>query len=371
MNVPFLDVGATYRELQPELDAAFQRVMRSGWFILGEEVEAFEEAFARLCGASHCVGVANGLDALHLTLRARGIGPGDEVLVPSNTFVASWLAVTYSGSRPVPVEPDPATYNLDPGRLEAAITRQTKAVMPVHLYGQPADMDPIVAVASRHGLMVLEDAAQAHGATYKNRPAGGLGDAAGFSFYPGKNLGAYGDAGAVVTNDAALAQRVRTLANYGSRVKYHHEVAGFNSRLDELHAALLTVRLAHLHEWNERRRRLANRYLRELAGTPGLTLPFVPDWAKPSWHLFAVRHPQRDRLQQRLEAAGIGTLIHYPVPPHLSGAYVGAGWKPGDFPIAEELARTELSLPMGPHVSEEQAQAVIDQVRAACDALAA
>lgn len=371
MKVPFLDVGATYRELQPELDGAFRRVMQSGWFVLGDEVRAFEEAFADSCSASHCVGVANGLDALHLILRASGIGPGDEVLVPANTFVATWLAVSYAGARPVPVEPDPVTCNMDPAKLEASITPKTAAVMPVHLYGQPADMDPILETAHKHHLLVVEDAAQAHGARYKGRPAGGLSAVAGFSFYPGKNLGAYGDGGAVVTDDAALAEKVRTLANYGSRSKYDHQLAGFNSRLDELQAAFLCVRLAHLAEWNARRAALASRYLKELAGVPGLTLPSAPERIEPSWHIFAIRHPQRDQLHERLTQAGIGTMIHYPIPPHLSGAYADAGWKAGDFPVSEELSRTELSLPMGPHVSADQGQAVIDQVRIACQAIAA
>ena len=371
MNVPFLDVGATYRELQPELDGAFRRVMESGRFILGDEVQAFEDAFARSCDATHCVGVANGLDALHLILRASGIGPGDEVLVPANTFVATWLAVSYAGARPVPVEPDPATCNMSPATLEASITPKTAAVMPVHLYGQPADMDPIIEIGRKHHLLVVEDAAQAHGARYKGRPAGGLSGAAGFSFYPGKNLGAYGDGGAVVTDDAVLAEKVRALANYGSRSKYDHQLAGFNSRLDELQAAFLRVRLAHLPDWNARRCTLAAHYLKGLAGLPDLTLPSVPSWAEPSWHIFAIRHPQRDRLQEHLTQAGIGTLIHYPIPPHLSGAYADSGWKAGDFPISEELSRTQLSLPMGPHVSEEQAQVVIDQVRIALQAIAA
>ncbi len=371
MKVPFLDVGATYRELQPELDGAFRRVMESGWFVLGDEVRAFEDAFAQSCAVSHCVGVANGLDALHLILRAGGIGPGDEVLVPANTFVATWLAVSYAGAQPVPIEPDPVTCNMNPAILEASITPRTTAVMPVHLYGQPADMDPIVAIARKHHLLVIEDAAQAHGALYKGRPTGGLAGAAGFSFYPGKNLGAYGDGGAVVTDDAALAEKVRTLANYGSRSKYDHEIAGFNSRLDELQAAFLRVRLAHLLDWNARRGTLAARYLEDLAGLPDLTLPSAPEWAEPSWHIFAIRHPQRDRLQGLLSQAGIGTMIHYPIPPHLSGAYAASGWKAGDFPISEDLSRTQLSLPMGPHVSDEQAQAVIDQVRIACQAMAA
>lgn len=361
MTIPFLDLGATWRELRPELDDAWHRVMDSGWYVTGRELEAFEREFATYCGARHCIGVANGLDALHLVLRAWGIGPGDEVLVPSHTFIATWLAVTYAGATPVPVEPDPATHLLDAARLEAAITSKTKAIVPVHLYGQTADMTGIRAVAKRHGLKVLEDAAQAHGASDHQRRAGSLGDAAAFSFYPGKNLGAYGDGGAVTTDDDALAEQVRLLRGYGSRVKYQHEVAGFNSRLDELQAALLRVRLAHLDPWNLRRQAIADLYLRELAGVPGLILPAVRPNAVHAWHLFVVRAADRDGLANHLKTQGIGSLIHYPIPPHRAQAYADLAVPPQ--PIAERLAGEILSLPIGPHLALADAQTIATAVR--------
>ncbi len=370
MKVPFLDFVGPYEELKAELDEAYFRFMRSAWYILGREVEAFEQEFADYCGAQHCVGVGNGLEALHLILRGYGIGAGDEVIVPSNTYIATWLAVSYTGATPVPVEPDPETFNLDPARIEAAITARTKAIMPVHLYGQPADMDPIMELARQRGLKVIEDNAQAQGARYKGRRTGSLGDAAGNSFYPGKNLGALGDAGAVTTNDAALADRIRTLRNYGSKKKYYNECKGYNSRLDELQAALLRVKLKKLDEWNERRRAVAVRYRAGLDGASGLALPFVPVWAEPVWHLFVVRHPNRDGLQQALTEAGIGTLIHYPVPPHLSGAYADGKWAPGAFPVAEAAANTVLSLPMGPHLREDQATLVVEKTTAALKKMA-
>jgi len=346
VKVPFLDFTAPYAELKSELDEAYFRFMRSAWYVLGQEVEAFEQEYATYCGVKHCVGVANGLEALHLTLRAYGIGENDEVIVPSNTYIATWLAISYAGAMPVPVEPDPKTFNLDPGRIEAAITRRTKAIMPVHLYGQSADMDPIMSIARKHGLKVIEDNAQAQGARYKGRRTGSLGDAAGNSFYPGKNLGAYGEAGAVTTNDKELADNIRVLRNYGSQKKYYNDVKGYNSRLDELQAAFLRVKLKKLDEWNDRRRDVAAFYLTELGGAANLTLPFVPEWAEPVWHLFVVRHLKRNALQQKLAAADIGTLIHYPVPAHLSGAYADGKWTRGAFPVAEELADTVLSLPM-------------------------
>jgi dTDP-4-amino-4,6-dideoxygalactose transaminase len=360
MNVPFLELKPTYDELKPEFDAAYHRVMDSGWYLLGRELEAFETEFAAYCEARHCIGVANGLDALHLIVRAYGIGAGDEVIVPTNTFIATWLAVSYAGAKPVPVEPDPLTHNLDPAQIEAAITPRTRAIMPVHLYGQPADMDAINELARRHGLKVIEDSAQAQGARYKGRRTGALGDAAGHSFYPGKNLGAFADAGAVTTNDPELADRVRTLRNYGSKKKYHYEAKGINSRLDELQAAFLRVKLRKLDEWNARRRTLAELYHSQLSTLHSqLVLPSVPEWADPVWHLFVVRHPKRDELQRCLAGAEIGTLIHYPVPPHLSSAYADGGWARGAFPIAETLAETVLSLPISPHTSEEQADHVI------------
>ena len=321
MRVPFLDLHAGYKELREQLDEAYRRVMESGRYILGEEVDVFEQEWAAYCGVKHCVGVGNGLDALHLTLQAMGIGPGDEVIVPSNTYIATWLAVSVSGAVPVPVEPDISTYTLDPARVETALTSRTRAIIPVHLYGLPADMDPIVELARRHGLKILEDAAQAHGATYKGRRCGSLGDAAGFSFYPGKNLGAMGDAGAVTTDSDDIADRVRMLRNYGSRVKYTNEMKGVNSRLDPIQAAFLRVRLPYLDEWNGRRAAGARQYLEELATAGDLVLPAVPAWAGPVWHLFVVRHPKRDEIMKALESAGVDALIHYPIPPHLSHAY--------------------------------------------------
>lgn len=360
MNIPFLDIGAAYQELKQELDAAYSRCMDSGWYILGKEVEAFEAEFASYCEAKHCIGVGNGLEALHLILRGYDIGPGDEVIVPANTYIATWLAVSYTGATPVPVEPDPRCYNIDPARIEAAITPKTRAIMAVHLYGQPADMDPINEIAMRHGLRVIEDAAQAQGAKYKGRRVGSLGDAAGTSFYPGKNLGALGDGGAVITNDPQLADRVRILRNYGSRVKYQNEVIGFNSRLDELQAALLRVKLRYLDTWNDRRADLAKRYLDRLSKYD-LVLPYVPDWVEPVWHLFVVRTPLREQLQAKLAQQGIGTLIHYPVPPHLSGAYAKE-FQGQRFSIAEDLAKTVLSLPIGPHLSLGQLECVTDAI---------
>lgn len=362
-RVPFLDLRAPHRELREELAAAYERVMERGWFINGPEVEAFEAEFAAYCGARHCIGVGNGLDALHLVLRAAGIREGDEVIVPANTFIATFLAVTYTGAVPVPVEPDPDTHNLDPARIEAAVTPRTRAVVPVHLYGQPADMDAVREVADRHGLLLVEDAAQAHGAECRGRRAGGLGDAAGFSFYPGKNLGAAGDAGAVTTSDDRLAERIRTLRNYGSSTKYVHEMQGFNSRLDELQAALLRVKLRHLDAWNARRARVAAAYLEGLAGS-GVVLPHVPEWCTPSWHLFVVRSEDRDGLQRRLAARGIDTLVHYPIPSHLQAAYADLGHGEGAFPLSERLAREVLSLPMGPHLGGEEVERVIEAVRA-------
>jgi dTDP-4-amino-4,6-dideoxygalactose transaminase len=370
MKVPFLELKPS-ASLRLELDAAYQRVMDSGWYIFGEELVAFEREFAAYCGVKHCVGVGNGLDALHLILRAYGIGDGDEVIVPANTYIASWLAVSYAGARVVPVEPDPRTYNLDPGRITAAITLRTRAIMAVHLYGQPADMTAILEVAQRHGLKVIEDAAQAHGARCRGRRVGACGDAAGWSFYPSKNLGAHGDAGAVTTDDDQLAERLGMLRNYGSRTRYYNEVKGMNSRLDPLQAAFLRVKLRHLDAWNERRRSLAHGYLAALADLPDLILPAVPDWAEPVWHLFVVRHEQRDRLQAHLRAAGIDTLIHYPVPPHLSEAYAEQGWRSGDFPITESIAHSVLSLPIGPDLDAGASAQIIGAMRscaAAADA---
>lgn len=365
-QIPFLNMKSPYRELKQELDSAYQRVMESGWYILGQEVKAFEQEFANYCQVKECVGVGNGLEALHLILRAYEIGAGDEVIVPSNTYIATWLAVSYTGATPVPVEPDMATYNMDAARVEAAITPKTRAILPVHLYGQPADMTPLMMLAEKYNLKVVEDAAQAQGARYQGRLCGSLGHAAGFSFYPGKNLGAQGDAGAVVSNDPELVDRVRVLRNYGSRVKYFNEVKGFNSRLDEMESAFLRAKLPHLDEWNNRRRKIAALYLEGLANLPELDLPQVPAWAEPNWHIFPVLHSKREELQKFLKSQGIDTLIHYPVPPHLSGAYAELGYKQGDFPLAEHIAERELSLPMGPHLEMEDAAAVVEAVRAYC-----
>jgi dTDP-4-amino-4,6-dideoxygalactose transaminase len=361
--VPFLDLKAAYLELKPQIDAAVARVLDSGWYILGEEVEAFEAEFAAYCQAAQCVGVANGLDALILSLRALEVGPGDEVIVPSNTYIATWLAVSAVGATPIPVEPDPATFNLDPVRIEAAITERTRAIMPVHLYGQPVDLDPIIELASARGLFVIEDAAQAHGARYKGRRIGAHGDLVCWSFYPGKNLGAMGDGGAVTTDRADLAERIRVLRNYGSREKYVNEVKGVNSRLDPLQAAILRVKLARLDDWNDRRRAIARAYGDALAGT-GLTLPQTPNWAEPAWHLYVVQTPDRDALQAKLATARVGTLIHYPIAPHMQEAYRDLGFAPDAFPLARRLAGEVLSLPMGPHMSDEQVAAVA----AACGA---
>jgi len=363
MKVPFLDLKAPYLELKSELDSAYQRVMESGWFILGEELNAFEDEFAAYCGVKHCIGVGNGLDALHLILRALKIGEGDEVIVPANTFIATWLAVSYAGATPVPVEPDPKTYNIDPNRVEAAITSKTKAILPVHLYGQPADMDAFRDIANRRNLQVIEDAAQAHGAFYKGHRCGGLAHGAGFSFYPGKNLGALGDAGAIVTDDDALAGQVRELRNYGSKRKYYHGAKGYNSRLDELHAAFLRTKLHHLDNWNKRREKIALFYLSNLADLPDLDLPFVPDWARPVWHIFPVQYSRREDLRQYLKNKGVDTLIHYPVPPHLSEAYAEMRIPSGRFPITEKIATSEISLPMGPQMSLEEAEYVVASMR--------
>jgi dTDP-4-amino-4,6-dideoxygalactose transaminase len=363
--IPFLDLKPAYAELKAELDAAYARVMESGWLVLGKEVEAFEREYAAFCGTRHCVGLGNGLEALELTLRAWDIGAGDEVIVPSNTYIATWLAVTAVGATVVPVEPTPAGPNIDAERIAAALTPRTRAIMPVHLYGEPADMDAIMAVADRQGLKVVEDVAQAQGARMRGRRTGALGHAGAHSFFPTKNIGAYGDGGAVTTDDAALAERLRALRNYGSRVKYVNIERGYNSRLDELQAAFLRVKLRKLEEWNERRRALAARYHDQLAGIEGLGLPRAPQWAEPVWHLYVVRTPRRAELVKALDAAGIGSLIHYPIPPHLQQAYADLGLARGSFPLAETLAETVLSLPIGPHVSVEAVDAVAAAVRRA------
>jgi dTDP-4-amino-4,6-dideoxygalactose transaminase len=359
--VPFLDLATLHLPIRPQLDAAYKRVMDSGWFIAGPELDAFESEFAQYCDVTHCVGVGNGLDAIHLLLRAYGIGPGDEVLVPSNTFIATWLAVTQCGATPVPVEPLAATHNIDPGLLEAHITSKTRAIIPVHLYGQPADMDPINAVAEKHKLVVIEDAAQAQGARYKGRRVGSLGHAAATSFYPGKNLGALGDGGGVLTSDAHIAAKVRQLRNYGSEVKYQHQVQGYNSRLDEMQAAFLRVKLSTLDAWNDRRSAIASIYSARIKNTH-VTTPAVPEFAEPVWHLYVVRTSKRNQLRDAMQAQGVGTVIHYPVPPHLQACY--AEFAQSNLPLATLLADEVLSLPMSPAMTDEQVARVVDVVNA-------
>lgn len=383
IQVPFVSFRPMEQELNSELREAFDRVLNNSWYILGKEDAAFEEAFARYVGTDHCIGCGNGLDALILSLKALGIGEGDEVIVQSNTYIATVLAITYVGASPVLVEPDIRTYNIDPALIEKAITNKTKAIMPVHLYGQPCDMDPLMEIARRHGLKVVEDCAQAHGAIYKNNRVGTFGDSAGFSFYPGKNLGALGDGGAVTTSDQELADRIRALANYGSDYKYHFIYQGQNSRLDELQAALLAAKLPELDRMNAERRRIAQMYLEGITN-PDIILPYVPDYAVPVWHIFAIRSERRDELAEYLKEREIGTMMHYPIPIHMQECYseaarIRAGhddaslpgcenlhdnlpYSEGDLPLAEEISRTELSLPMYYGMTDEQVAHVIDAV---------
>lgn len=361
MKVPFVSFRPMEQELDQELRAAFDRVYTRSWYIEGVEDAAFEQAFAEFCGVRSCVGVGNGLDALMLVLKAWGIRAGDEVIVPSNTYIATALAVTYVGAKPVFVEPDIRTFNIDPVKIEAAITERTKAIMPVHLYGQPCDMEPIMAIARKHKLLVLEDCAQAHGATYKGQKVGSFGDAAGFSFYPGKNLGALGDAGAVVSNDESLMEKVRALGNYGSDYKYHHIYKGNNSRLDELQAAFLAAKLPHLDRMNENRRATAQKYLEGIRN-PAVVLPCVPENVCPVWHIFAIRCNRRTELEKYLNENGIGTNKHYPIPMHLQDCYKDLGFHKGDFPIAEEISETELSIPMYYGMTDAEVEYVIEAV---------
>jgi len=356
-KIPFLDLRASYLELKSEIDAAVAQVLDSGWYVLGPEVETFEKEFATYCQTKYSIGVANGLDAITLALRAMDVGPGDEVIVPSNTYIATWLAVSQCGATPVPAEPDNKTYNIDLASIAEAITPRTKVILPVHLYGQPADLDPILAIARKHGLRVLEDGAQAHGARYKGQRIGGHGDAVAWSFYPGKNLGAIGDGGAVTTNDPVIAERIRMLRNYGSNIKYVNEVKGFNSRLDPIQAAILRVKLKKLDTWNERRRDIAQHYQDILLGS-SLVLPHVPEWAEPVWHLFVVRHTQRDELAARLNSMGIASLIHYPIPPHKQAAYSDLNFPQEYYPKAAKMAEEVLSLPIGPHLEVRLANQV-------------
>lgn len=361
MNIPFVSFKPLEKKLDAELRAAFERVYTRSWYIEGEEDEAFEKAFAEYCDRKYCVGTGNGLDALFLALKALGIKDGDEVIVPSNTYIATALAVTYVGATPVFVEPDIRTFNIDATLIESAITEKTRAIMPVHLYGQTCDMDPIMEIAHKYNLYVVEDCAQAHGAKYKGKVIGSFGDVAGFSFYPGKNLGALGDAGATVTNNKEIADKVRVLGNYGSDYKYHHIYQGNNSRLDELQAAFLTAKLSCLDEVNNERRNIARKYLEGIKN-PEIILPFVPDYATPVWHIFGIRCSRRAELEKFLNDAHIGTNKHYPIPMHLQDCYKNLGFKAGDYPVAEEISATELSIPMYYGMSEEEIQYVIDKI---------
>lgn len=361
MKIPFVTFKPLEVELDKNLREAFERVYTRSWYIEGTEDEKFEKAFAEYCNSKYCVGVGNGLDALFLALKALGVGPGDEVIVPSNTYIATALAVTYVGATPVFVEPDIRTFNIDPDRIEEAITENTKGIMAVHLYGLPCDMDPILIIAKKYNLFIIEDCAQAHGATYKGKVIGSFGDVSGFSFYPGKNLGALGDAGAIVTNNEKLAKKIHALGNYGSDYKYHHIYKGNNSRLDELQAAFLAEKLTYLDKVNEDRRKTAKKYL-EGINNPEVHLPYVPEYANPVWHIFGIRCKSRNRLEQFLNDQGIGTNKHYPIPMHLQECYKDLGFKEGDFPIAEEISATELSLPMYYGMKEEEIQYVIDKV---------
>ena len=363
MKIPFVSFRPMEAELKNDIENAFQRVFARSWYIEGEEDTAFENAFAQFCGTKYCVGTGNGLDALMLALKALGIGEGDEVIVPSNTFIATALAVTYTGAKPVFVEPDIKTFLIDPAGIEEKITARTKAIMPVHLYGQVCDMDPIMAIAKKHGLFVVEDCAQAHGATYKGKTAGSFGDAAGFSFYPGKNLGALGDAGCAVTDDKDLADKIRALGNYGSDYKYHHIYKGNNSRLDEMQAAFLSAKLPHLARMNAERRRIADRYLAGIRNEK-LILPVIAKDCVPVWHIFAVRCKERDALEQYLLEKEIGYNKHYPIPMHLQECYRDLGIREGELPVAEEISRTELSLPMYYGMTEEEITYVIDTLNA-------
>ncbi|WP_293575604.1 DegT/DnrJ/EryC1/StrS aminotransferase family protein [Phaeobacter sp.] len=362
MQVPFLDLKAAYDELAPQTEPEMLESLRSGWYILGPQVAQFEQQFAAYCEADHAIGVANGLDALRLALVALDIGAGDKVLVPSNTYIATWLAVSQCGAIPVPVEPDPATHNITAEGIQQAMQTGVKAVIAVHLYGQPADMTAICATAEALGIRVIEDAAQAHGARWKGKRIGAMGDVACWSFYPGKNLGALGDGGALTTNCPDLADQLRLLRNYGSREKYKNDVPGFNSRLDPVQACFLSVKLQVLDDWNTRRAQIAERYLQDLQDTD-LILPHIAQDAQSAWHLFVVRHKERSRFAADLESAGIQTLVHYPIPPHAQAAYASLGLADADLPIASELAQQVISLPIGPHLSQEQVSHVIEAAR--------
>eukprot|EP01137_Pigoraptor_chileana_P011530 Opistho-2@62541 len=362
MNIPVLDFKGQHQLIKKEMLKAFEDVYDSNWYVLGNHLTNFEQSYAKFNHVKHTIGVSNGLDALYLALKALGIGPGDEVIVPSNTYIATALAVSYTGATPVFAEPDPQTYNINPAEIVKAINSKTKAIMPVHLYGQACEMDAIIEIANQLGLFVIEDNAQAHGATFNGKITGSLGHINGVSFYPGKNLGALGDAGAITTNDDLLAETVRCLRNYGSKIKYHNDVVGHNMRLDELQAAFLSVKLNHLNTFTEQRQQIANWYNQRLQGIGDLVLPHVHSQATHVYHLFVIRTAKRDQLQAYLNANGIGTLIHYPIPPHLQKAYAHLGFAKGDFPIAEQLADTSLSIPMWPGMTQQEVNVVCDTI---------
>lgn len=358
-QIQFLDLHSTYKELEKEFKNSFKKVMESGFYILGDEVETFEKEYAKYSDSKYCVGVANGLEAISLSLLACGIKPGDEVIVPSNTYIATWLGVSNIGAVPVPVEPDEQTYNINPTLIKKAITSKTRAIIPVHLYGQPADMISINKISKGYGLKVIEDAAQAHGAKINNKKIGSHGDIASWSFYPGKNLGAFGDGGAITTNSIEYAEKIKSLRNYGSKVKYVNDELGFNSRLDPLQAAFLSIKLNHLEIWNDRRRTIANKYLQEIDNKK-ITLPYVKEWSDPVWHLFVLRTKNRKLLQEHLNKSGIGSLIHYPIPPYKQKAYSHLNMNYDNFPIANTLADEVISIPIGPHLKRDESDRVVE-----------
>ncbi|MBA87546.1 MAG: erythromycin biosynthesis sensory transduction protein eryC1 [Euryarchaeota archaeon] len=362
MNIQFLDVKSTYTELQQEIDQAVLNVLKTGKFILGDEVEFFEKEWAKYCNADFSIGVGNGLDALHLSLKALGVGSGDEVIVPSNTYIATWLAVSHCGAKPIPVEPDEKTYNMNPLLIEKLITKKTKVILPVHLYGQPADMDPILKIAKKHNLYVVEDAAQCHGASYKQKKIGTHGDVVCWSFFPGKNLGAFGDAGAITTNNQEISNKLKVLRNYGSEKKYYNSYIGFNSRMDPIQAAVLRIKLKVLDEWTFRRKKIASYYLKQLRDF-GLKLPCVPSWADHVWHLFVIRLNNRDKFQKILLSKGINTIIHYPVPPHKQKAFFEKGYDQLNLPIVEKMSKEIISLPIGPHLNEDELNFIVTSIK--------
>lgn len=363
MKIPYLSFDAQNAAVKKELLQSFENFFDSNWYILGDQVKAFEQEYAAFNKVAHCVGVSNGLDALHLCLKVLNIGEGDEVIVPSNTYIASALAVSYVGAKPVFVEPNIETYNIDPTKIEAAITLKTKAIMPVHLYGQACEMDSIMQIANKHGLKVIEDNAQSQGAAYYGKLTGSFGQVNGTSFYPGKNLGALGDAGAITTDDAEIARKVAMLRNYGSEKKYYNEEIGFNMRLDECQAGFLSVKLKYLDQWTKERQKVAEWYDHALSGIGDLVLPYTDPNASHVFHIYMIRTKRRDQLQEHLSRHGIGSLIHYPIPPHLQKAYQFLGFKKGDFPIAEEIADTCLSLPLWPGMKQNQVLEVADTIK--------